>query len=61
MSLFTLYCLYSGDAKYRTLIGAPALAFAALFMGGRKMAKANLNFITEMALHKDGKTVDILL
>lgn len=39
----------------------PALAAASLALARRNFARANLDYVTNITLHKDGRTLDLVL
>ncbi|EAR84248.3 protein phosphatase 2C, putative (macronuclear) [Tetrahymena thermophila SB210] len=56
-----LYFLYSGDAKYKTLVLTPVVGIAAFVLLRRNQILNRVPTLTELFLHKDGKFVDAVV
>ncbi|KAL4480502.1 hypothetical protein ABPG72_022257 [Tetrahymena utriculariae] len=56
-----LYFLYSGDAKYKTLVLTPVVGIAAFVLLRRNQVLNRVPTLTELFLHKDGKFVDAVV
>lgn len=56
----TLYFLWQGDAKYKTIILVPAVALGAFVLAKRNSVRNSFTFVKEITLHKDGSKVDIV-
>lgn len=57
----TLYLIWEGDAKYKTIIVVPTLAIALAVWGHRNAMKNGFQYLKEVAIYKDGKRVDLTI
>lgn len=55
------YFLYSGDAKYKTLVLTPVVGIASFILLRKSQWANSSNVLTKLVLHKDGKHVDAVL
>ncbi|EGR34248.1 protein phosphatase 2C, putative [Ichthyophthirius multifiliis] len=55
------YFLYSGDAKYKTLVLTPLVGVSSLILFKRNYASNSVAKLKELYLHKDGKLIDAVI
>jgi len=61
LGLLLLSNLYYGDAHYSSLVLLSAATVGTGLLTRRNLAKNSLKYVTQINLHKDGKTIDLLV